>query len=160
MCVWCVGGGALNPCPLATSYGIAYIFILLNASTSVPSAGWLLRGILVEEDKTVKSIYNQSPAERQTLPHNQKRRWKYTEEDTSGGECYDCGLWYGGDAWADIVVKDEIWEFINPSEYKGGGLLCFNCMNRRLTFLGLEDVPMVIGSGPFVCAEGEDDEIE
>jgi len=101
----------------------------------------------------MKSIYNQSPAERQNLPHNQKRKWKYTEEDTSGGECYDCGLWYGCDAWADVVVKDEVWELINPSEHKGGGLLCFNCMNRRLTFLGLDDVPIIIGSGPFVITE-------
>ena len=101
----------------------------------------------------MKSIYNQSPTERQNLPHNQKRKWKYTEEDTSGGECYDCGLWYGCDAWADVVVKDEVWELINPSEHKGGGLLCFNCMNRRLAFLGLEDVPAIIGSGPFVIAE-------
>lgn len=106
--------------------------------------------------EVVRSIYNRSPAERQDLPYKQKRKWKYTEEDTSGGECYDCGLWYGGDAWADIVVSDAAWELINPTDDKGSGLLCFNCMNRRAEFLGLEDVPIVIGSGPFMCKEGND----
>lgn len=98
----------------------------------------------------MKSPMNMSPAERQELPYNQKRKWKYnTEVDTSGGECYDCGLWYGGGAWSDVTVPDEIWELINPTEFKGSGILCFNCMVRRLEFLGLENVPFEVGSGPF-----------
>lgn len=101
----------------------------------------------------MKSLANQSPIERQNLPYKQKRKWTYNDDDTSGGECYDCGLWYGCDAWADVVVPDDVWKLINPTEYKGSGILCFNCMNRRLEFLGLEGVPIKIGSGPFVVAE-------
>lgn len=100
-----------------------------------------------------RSIYFLSPMERQDPPYQQKRKWTYEDKYTSGGECYDCGLDYGGDAWADCVVPDEIWKLINPSEYRGGGLLCFNCMNRRLEFLGLENVPVEICSGPFFIAE-------
>ena len=91
--------------------------------------------------------------ERQGLPHKQKRKWKYTDADTIGGECYDCGLDYGGGAWSDVTLPDEIWELINPTNYKGSGILCFNCMVRRLEFLGLEEVPMYVGSGPF-CKYG------
>ena len=97
---------------------------------------------------------SETPLSWQQLPYKQKRKWKYKEEDIGGGECYDCGLYYGCDAWADCVVSADVWELINPSYEKGGGLLCFNCMNRRLEFLGLEQVPLDIGSGPF-CAYGE-----
>lgn len=98
---------------------------------------------------------NKSPMERQNLAHNQKRKWKYTDQDTLGGECYDCGLDYGGGAWADVSLPDEIWELISPTEYKGSGILCFNCMVRRLEFLGLEEVPFYVGSGPF-CSYDEE----
>jgi hypothetical protein len=64
--------------------------------------------------------------------------------------CYDCDLPYGSDKWADVVLPNEIWELINPSEHDGGGLLCFNCINGRLTKLGLEDVPIKITSGAFM----------
>ena len=82
-----------------------------------------------------------------------KRKWKYTEGELSPGQCYDCGLWYGCDAWADVTVENDIWEMINPSHHKGGGLLCFNCMVMRLAFLGLEKVKFYVGSGPFAYAD-------
>jgi len=91
----------------------------------------------------------QTPAERKGLPYKQRRTWTYGKEFMVSGACYDCGLYYGGDAWADIAVPDDVWKLINPGIHEGGGLLCFNCMNRRLTFLGLEEVPFQIGSGPF-----------
>lgn len=62
--------------------------------------------------------------------------------------CNDCGLMYGSSAWADVVVPDDIWKQISPSGDEGG-LLCFNCMVRRLVALGLENVPFQITSGPF-----------
>jgi len=65
-------------------------------------------------------------------------------------ECYDCGLLYTSNAWADIVVPDNIWKLITPNkEHWQGGLLCFNCMNKRLTELKLDNVPYYIASGPF-----------
>ncbi len=92
---------------------------------------------------------NKTPTERQGLPHGQKRKWKYTDKDAIDSECYDCGLWYGSDAWADISLDNDVWELISPTEYKGSGLLCFNCINRRLEFLGLEKVSLKVSSGPF-----------
>lgn len=70
-------------------------------------------------------------------------------EQMSDSTCYDCGLLYSGDAWADVVVPDGYWEMINPTHHEGGGLLCFNCMNRRFAALGLSNVPFQIASGPF-----------
>lgn len=93
-------------------------------------------------------ITGKSPVQRQDFPYEQKRKWKYTEDDTLGGECYDCGIDYGGAEWTDVALPDEIWELINPTDREGGGILCFNCIVRRLKFLGLENVPYYIGSGP------------
>ncbi len=81
-----------------------------------------------------------------------QRKWKYTDEEIEKFRftgCYDCHLDYGGDAWADVCVDNDVWELINPSEQKGGGLLCFNCMLRRLNFLGLKDVKIEFFSSPF-----------
>jgi len=89
------------------------------------------------------------PLLRSNLPYGQLRRWKYDEKKESvHGGCYDCGLYYGCDAWADVHLPNDVWDMINPSEYKGGGLLCLNCITRRLEFLGLEEVPFEITSGP------------
>lgn len=97
---------------------------------------------------------NKSPTERQELPYRQKRKWKYSDMDMDTGlmivQCYDCGLSYDtGCGWCDVIIPNEIWELINPTNHKGVGLLCFNCIARRLEFLGLEDVPIAIVSGPF-----------
>ncbi len=77
-----------------------------------------------------------------------QRKWVY-RDDERFAECYDCSLDYGCDAWVDVIVPNEIWEKINPSNYKGSGILCFNCIVRRLTFVGLKDVPVILASGPF-----------
>ncbi len=69
-----------------------------------------------------------------------------TDSQPVNASCYDCGLAYGSPAWADVVVPDEIWRQICPT---GGGLLCFNCMVRLLSELGLQNVPVLITSGPF-----------
>ena len=86
------------------------------------------------------------------------RKWKYPE--CAGGHqhaCYDCGLEYSCDAWADVSLPDDIWELINPSVNKGGGLLCFNCITRRLSFIGIENVKIKIYSAPYpLPAETED----
>lgn len=67
----------------------------------------------------------------------------------SEAACFDCGLVYASSKWADVVVPDEYWEMINPSEDSGCGLLCFNCMVGRFEALGLQNVPFQIASGPF-----------
>lgn len=77
---------------------------------------------------------------------------RYTDEERKeiGAACYDCRLPYGCDAWADLLVPDTIWEKINPSFHREGGLLCCNCTVRRLRQVGLEwNVPFYFGSGPF-----------
>lgn len=82
------------------------------------------------------------------------RKWKYPELDGVFQHCcYDCGLEYGCDAWADISLPDEVWELINPSVNKGGGLLCFNCITRRLAFIGAENVPIKIYGMPYPLPE-------
>ena len=98
-----------------------------------------------------------TPTERQKLPYKQQRRWKYSDDNTPiGAACYDCGMWYGEAGWADVIVPDEVWELISPTTREGGGLLCFNCMERRLEFLGLNNVPHWVGSGPFAMGDSFD----
>lgn len=63
-------------------------------------------------------------------------------------ECADCGLLYSEETWADIIIPDDVWLKISPSG-DGYGLLCFNCMHKRLYNLGLINVPLDIASGPF-----------
>jgi len=62
--------------------------------------------------------------------------------------CYDCGLDYGTDGWVDAVVPDEFWLAISPTGH-GGGILCIDCMARRLANLRLRGVPVRLESGPF-----------
>lgn len=63
-------------------------------------------------------------------------------------ECFDCGLEYGSRGWCDVVVPNDIWKSISPSGDEGG-LLCFNCIARRLEGMGMFDVELKVTSGPF-----------
>lgn len=58
--------------------------------------------------------------------------------------CYDCGLPYD-QFHADFVIQDELWKKISPS---GGhaGLLCANCMCKRLVELGMSAVWVVVNT--------------
>lgn len=62
--------------------------------------------------------------------------------------CHDCHLPYGGPAWIEAVVPNEIWSRISPT-HDDGGILCINCMARRCADMGLEDVPVMLAAGPF-----------
>lgn len=62
--------------------------------------------------------------------------------------CHDCGLVYGGPGWIDAVVPNTIWKQISPTRDEGG-ILCISCMAARCEALGLEDVPVMLASGPF-----------
>lgn len=63
--------------------------------------------------------------------------------------CFDCGFAYGGVGWCDVIVPDNVWLRISPSGNEGG-ILCFNCICRRIERLGLERVPFVVRSGPLL----------
>lgn len=57
--------------------------------------------------------------------------------------CYDCKLPYDQFP-ADMNIQNELWEKINPSFHRGGGLLCPNCICKRLIALGLTAVEVTV----------------
>lgn len=59
--------------------------------------------------------------------------------------CERCGAPYGKDGWCDVVIPDEIWNWIMPA----GGLLCFRCMTKELVRRGMSNVPVIVVSGPY-----------
>jgi len=71
--------------------------------------------------------------------------------------CHDCGLQYGGDAWIEAVVPDQIWDQIRPTgSSKGCGILCVSCIARRLRILGMKDVPVwFCGTEPLIAVGGD-----
>lgn len=76
--------------------------------------------------------------------------WRYADEDRPKGVCYDCGRPYGDEhGFPDLLVPNDVWEKINPTEHRGAGLLCPSCIVARCVHLGLERVPVVWTSGPF-----------
>jgi hypothetical protein len=51
-------------------------------------------------------------------------------------ECYDCRLPYR-EFPLDALVHNDVWELIRPKGFEGdGGLLCPNCICKRLRKLG------------------------
>lgn len=65
-------------------------------------------------------------------------QWMYREHEREPGNtvyCYDCKRAYV--TFPDMMIPDDLWERINPSEHKGGGVLCPTCIARRLDHLGL-----------------------
>lgn len=67
---------------------------------------------------------------------------------TQGVCCHDCDAPYGQDGWCDVVVPDDIWNAICPE----GGVLCFRCMTKRIAAKGLDNVPVIVASGPYADA--------
>ena len=63
--------------------------------------------------------------------------------------CADCGLPYTDSGWVDCVISQENWTAISPTGDEGG-LLCLTCMTRRIVAAGLDDVPLLVTSGPYV----------
>lgn len=68
-----------------------------------------------------------------------------SEHTKGSAHCEDCGLLYGSDAWADVVIVDEVWNSLCAD------LLCFNCMTAALVRAGHKNVPVLVASGPYVC---------
>ncbi|HSE25761.1 MAG TPA: hypothetical protein VLB68_29110 [Pyrinomonadaceae bacterium] len=69
-------------------------------------------------------------------------KWRYTDNERPLCVCADCRLPYP--QGNDCAVPDDIWEKINPSESEGGGILCANCIMRRLDHLGISGVPATL----------------
>lgn len=72
---------------------------------------------------------------------------RYTDDERPNACCYDCGLEYGGNAWMDALVPNDVWAIINPTFHEGAGILCVSCINRRCVEAGLSNVPVWIASG-------------
>lgn len=62
-------------------------------------------------------------------------KWRYRDDERPQGSCYDCGLEYSN--FPDMMIPDDLWERINPTEHEGAGILCPTCIARRLDHLGL-----------------------
>jgi len=72
--------------------------------------------------------------------------------------CYDCGLEYGGIGWIEAIVPDKVWDSISPAGNQGG-ILCINCISRRLARRGLTDVPVwLCGTEPLRAMAGDPEE--
>lgn len=56
---------------------------------------------------------------------------RYPDEERPHSQCYDCGLSYE-DFICDMLIQPHVWELINPTFHRGCGLLCPNCICRRL----------------------------
>lgn len=72
------------------------------------------------------------------------------EKDVIEGDepaCYDCGLLYIDDGFADFIIPLDIWRRISPTKDEGG-LLCAVCMCRRLSKAGISRVSGAFLSGP------------
>jgi hypothetical protein len=70
------------------------------------------------------------------------------EASASPACCFDCGLAYGSEGWADFVLSSKrVWKQIAPQD--GEGLLCVTCIVRRCNRLGLGNLSGVFTSGPF-----------
>ena len=64
--------------------------------------------------------------------------------------CYDCELPYD-DKWpGDFVIQHKLWPLISPT-HNGGGILCPNCMCKRLMNLGMSAVWVVVNTSEIKC---------
>lgn len=70
---------------------------------------------------------------------------KYTEKERpmTYAKCFDCGLDYTLFS-CDMIIQNYLWEVISPSYNKGCGLLCPDCICKRLMELGLTCVQVTV----------------
>lgn len=73
--------------------------------------------------------------------------------------CYDCGLEYGGIGWIEAIIPDKVWNMIRPEgSCEDGGILCINCISRRLARKGLKNIPVwLCGTEPLQAMSGDTD---
>lgn len=65
-------------------------------------------------------------------------KWRYEDAERPRSVCADCRLHYP--QGNDCAIPDDVWEQINPTNHEGAGILCANCIMRRLDFLGIHGV--------------------
>lgn len=57
--------------------------------------------------------------------------------------CFDCGFLYEDPAYIETSIPDKVWDIIRPADADPGcGILCINCISKRLVKHGLKDVPV------------------
>ena len=70
-------------------------------------------------------------------------------------KCYDCGLIYGSIGWIEAIIPDKIWIEISPT-HNIGGILCINCISKRLAKKGYKNIPVwLCGTEPLKAIEGD-----
>lgn len=70
-------------------------------------------------------------------------------------KCYDCELEYNSDAWVETHIPDEIWKIISPNNDESG-ILCINCISRRLIQNNIKECPVwLCGTSPLIAKEGD-----
>lgn len=66
--------------------------------------------------------------------------------------CFDCKMDYNNFP-CDFVIQNGLWKLISPSKNEGG-LLCPNCMCKRLKNLGLTAVVATIDTTDLISDTG------
>ena len=64
-------------------------------------------------------------------------------------ECFDCKLPYE-DFSCDMLIQNFLWDKISPSTNHGCGLLCPDCICKRLMKLGLTCVRVVVDTSELI----------
>lgn len=68
--------------------------------------------------------------------------------------CYDCGLEYGAEGWIEAIIPDKVWNFISPTK-DSSGILCINCISKRLALSGFHNIPIwLCGTEPVKAKVG------
>lgn len=78
----------------------------------------------------------------------------------SKAKCYDCGIEYGSPGWIEAIIPDKAWDAIRPNGTRpGNGLLCINCISKRLAERGYSKVPVwLCGMEPLRVMAGSPEE--
>lgn len=66
--------------------------------------------------------------------NNYHYKWKVKNDERPKGCCYDCRMKYS--EFPDMIIPDNLWELINPTELEGAGILCPTCIASRLDYIG------------------------
>ncbi len=63
--------------------------------------------------------------------------------------CFDCNLDYSKFP-CDMIIQNVLWDVISPSKDKGCGILCPNCVCKRLMSLGLTRVLVTVDTSELI----------
>jgi hypothetical protein len=78
-----------------------------------------------------------------------KYKWRYEDNERPYScSCWDCGMAYS--EFPDMLVPDKLWKKINPTIYKGAGILCPTCIANRLDYINCwyDDNLFILGERP------------